>query len=320
LWALAFMMKQSHAPIVAAGVVGAALLARRLALPLAVSTALFTAAFSLAGWLAWGDAYLDWTLTIPGLHKIVWPGLLRPDLLFTTAPWLWLPVVVYLVLRARRTAPGEAGRADRPDRDGTILSLVLLIAAGAALTGLLSIAKDRGGPYALLPALALLGIPVALAPRLLASSGVGWVVLLLLFPLPFASSFGIDARERAAAERLIETVRDEPGAVWVPFHPWTSVVAGKPAQVPMFSVGEWLAAGRPLPDSIVQSLAQQRFALVITDWNPPESGQYSYDEEPWLTLRRSYRPAGSIPADQAFRDQDGWQNVPRILWRPLPAE
>jgi len=315
LWSLAFMVKQSHAPIVAAGVVGAALFARRLALPLAASAALFTAAFSLAGWLAWGDAYLDWTLTIPGKHRIVWPGLIRPDLLFTTAPWLWLPVAVYFALRTSRSA-----RAGEGDRDLAILRLVLLISAGAVLTGILSIAKDRGGPYALMPALAMLGILVAIAPRVLASSGVGWVVLLLLFPLPFVSRFGIDARDRAAAERLIETVRSEPGPVWVPFHPWTSVVAGKPAQVPMFSVGEWMAAGRPLPAPLLESLEQQAFALVITDWNLPESGQYSYDEEPWLTLRRRYRPDGSIPADQAFRDKDGWQNVPRLLWRPRPAE
>jgi hypothetical protein len=312
LWALAFMVKQSHAPIVAAGVIGAALFARRLALPLALSAALCTAGLSLAAWLTWGDAYIDWTLTIPGKHKILLPNLIRPDLVFTIAPWLWIPAVVFLVLHGKRDTR-------RGDLDAALLPLVLVIAAGAALTGILSIAKDRGGPYALMPALAMLGIVVAIAPRTLAASGVGWVVLLLLLPLPFATRFGISARDRAAADRLIETVRSEPGPVWVPFHPWTSVVAGKPAQVPMFSVGEWMAAGRPLPPALLDSLEQQRFALVITDWNLPDSAQYSYDEEPWLTLRRRYRAVGAVPAEDAFRDKDGWQNVPRILWRPRPA-
>lgn len=314
LWGLAFMVKQSHAPIVAAGVLGVALLSRRLVLPLASGAALVAAGASYAAWRTWGDAYLDWTLAIPREHRLLWANLLRADLLFSAAPWLWIPVAAAVLLRApgrERSAPG----ASAPDR---ALELVFVIVCGAAFTGLLSIGKDRGGPYALLPALSLLAIGVSIGLRLLPGSGVGWLSLLLLYPLPFLPAFGIGERERVAADRLVEIVRAEPGPVWVPFHPWTSVVAGKPALVPMFCVGEWLAAGRPVPEAVLEGLRQQRAGLVITDFNLPESPQYSYDDEPWATLQRFYAPVGSIPAEDAFRDRDGWQNVPRILWRPRP--
>jgi hypothetical protein len=71
--------------------------------------------------------------------------------------------------------------------------------------------------------------------------------------------------DRAAAARLIEQLRALPGELFIPFHTWYGVLAGKRPYVHRMGVRDVEAAlGRPA--GLDQALADQRFSAIVLDW------------------------------------------------------
>jgi hypothetical protein len=141
-------------------------------------------------------------------------------------------------------------------------------------------------------------------------------LLLLAMTNPFDR--WVSARDLQAAEALVARVAAEPGEVWIPYHGWVNVVAGKPPHIALFCVEEWTASGREHPRSVLEALEQQDFSLVITGLDTLSQLAHDVSQEPFHTLAKHYRPVDHIPLAEAFVDKDGWASAPRVLWRPQP--
>jgi hypothetical protein len=98
--------------------------------------------------------------------------------------------------------------------------------------------------------------------------------------LPPLASAVPTAQDRAAALRLIAELRALPGPLFIPFHSYYAVLAGKQPFVHRMGVHDVEAAlGRPA--GLDQAIAEQRFAAIVLDWK-------SYPGE-WPNLDARYR-------------------------------
>jgi hypothetical protein len=126
-------------------------------------------------------------------------------------------------------------------------------------------------------------------------------------------------RDRAAGDALIEHLRAVDGEVFMPYHPWYPVLAGKRLlthRMGLLDVGQgkrmtreqraaWRARG------MREAFRTQRFAEVILDNRPvgPELAG----------LSESYRMDDFLPAELSPRVYGGADVVPRSVWVPARA-
>jgi hypothetical protein len=87
------------------------------------------------------------------------------------------------------------------------------------------------------------------------------LALLVYDPRPYLPT----ARSRAAGERLIARLRQAPGPVFVPDHPFYPVLAGKEAHFHRMGLWDVRRAGYGFPKGLVESIQGQRWALVVMD-------------------------------------------------------
>jgi len=320
LWACAFMTKQSHAVVVAPVLLAMLIWARPQALYVGASVAFATGGMTLLALGVWGVRYWDWTVVIPRGHGVI-PSQFITCVSGLTAHAIGLVVLaaIYWFPAARRRAAGD--HVNGPEPQPVVLRYILgAFVFGCFLMGSLSAAKARGGAYAFMPAMAALCIPASAAfVSSRRSRAVCAFVLLLLATIPPFHG-RVTPRDRAAAQHLIDVVREEPGEVWVPYHSWVNVAAGKRPYVPLFCIGEWMSSGRAFPESVLEAIDTHRFALIVTDFNLPEYPQAASDSEPYVTLREHYEARGVVPVDKAYVVKDGWTNIPRVLWRPKTGQ
>jgi hypothetical protein len=85
--------------------------------------------------------------------------------------------------------------------------------------------------------------------------------LLVYDPRPYLPT----AQSRAAGERLIARLRQAPGPVFIPDHPFYAVLAGKDAHFHRMGLWDVRRAGYGFPRGLVESIQQQRWALVVMD-------------------------------------------------------
>jgi hypothetical protein len=183
------------------------------------------------------------------------------------------------------------------------------IAAGASVTALAGAASTlprHGGRAA-----GLVGF--AAASALAIQLVVAWWEPSRLIP---------SERDRAAGDALIEHLRAVDGDVFMPYHPWYPVLAGKPLfthRMGLLDVSqgkrmtreqraEWRARG------VREAFHAQRFAEVILDNRPVGS------ELPGLG--EAYRMDDFLPAEMSPRVFGGAKVAPRSVWvpaRPLPV-
>lgn len=318
IWALAFMTKQSHVAAVAPTLLVLLVVARREAWITGISFAVASAALSAASLAVWGETYWLWTFDIPRGHAFSFGRLAHGLLDFA-------PVGAGYVLIAGHLLWPRAPRAERVFRDGSRETLYAFVAflLGALATGCLSVGKARGGNYALMPAVAALAVLVSISLVRLRDVRSALLYPTLLFAMTNPLDRWVSERDVRAAERLVSIVAEERGEVWVPFHGWVNVAAGKPPRVALFCIGEWTASGREFPESVLHAVREQRFSLIVGDFNVPVSHPHDDSAEPWATISQYYSAVGTIALDQAFIQEDGWTNVPRILWKPrtvVPAD
>jgi hypothetical protein len=99
---------------------------------------------------------------------------------------------------------------------------------------------------------------VAAAIALLVTVQLG---LLIYDPRPYLPT----ARSRAAGERLIARLRQAPGPVFIPDHPFYAVMAGKEAHFHRMGLWDVRRAGLGFPRGLVESIQAQKWALVVMD-------------------------------------------------------
>lgn len=80
-------------------------------------------------------------------------------------------------------------------------------------------------------------------------------------PRPFIPS----ADDRAAGDRVIDRLRQAPGEVLIPFHPFYAHLAGKRTYLHRMGVLDVSRSSLGAPRGLAESLAEKRFALAIFD-------------------------------------------------------
>ena len=126
--------------------------------------------------------------------------------------------------------------------------------------------------------------------------------------LPELASAVPSAQERVAAGRLLAELRALPGPLFIPFHTYYAVIAGKQPYVHRMGVRDVEAAlGRP--QGLDQAIAERRFAAIVLDWK-------SYPGE-WPNLERSYHVAREFrEGEDSVRMFAGAQTSPNRLFLP----
>jgi hypothetical protein len=116
------------------------------------------------------------------------------------------------------------------------------------------------------------------------------------------------AQDRVAAGRLLEELRALPEPLFIPFHTYYAVLAGKRPFVHRMGVHDVEAAlGRP--KGLDQAIADQRFAAIVLDWK-------SYPGE-WPNLDRRYHAIHDfVEGVDSVRMFAGAQTSPRTLLVP----
>jgi hypothetical protein len=110
------------------------------------------------------------------------------------------------------------------------------------------------------------------------------------------------AHDRAVAARFLQHLRALPGDVFIPFHPWYDVLAGKPThthRMGVLDVGALL--GRPA--GLDEALAAQKYAFVILDYKsrpgewPTLEGRYHdiHRYQEGVDVVRSFSGADTSP-------------------------
>ncbi len=126
--------------------------------------------------------------------------------------------------------------------------------------------------------------------------------------LPSLASAVPSARDRAAAGRLLDELRALPSPLFIPFHTYYAVLAGKQPFVHRMGVRDVEAAlGRPR--GLDRAIADQRFAAIVLDWK-------SYRGE-WPNLDRRYHAVHEfVEGVDSVRTFAGAQTSPRTLLVP----
>ncbi len=126
--------------------------------------------------------------------------------------------------------------------------------------------------------------------------------------LPALASAVPNPQERTAATRLISELRALPGPLFIPFHTYYAVLAGKQPFVHRMGVHDVEGAlGRP--KGLDQAIAEQRFAAIVLDWK-------SFPGE-WPNLDRRYHVARELSEGvDSVRMFAGAQTSPSRLYLP----
>jgi|GEM_PF-990602 len=123
-------------------------------------------------------------------------------------------------------------------------------------------------------------------------------------PTPFMPT----ARDRAAGDELIATIRALPGRVWVPSHPWYAHLAGKPMYVHRMGVKD-VTARKPRPiRGLEEALRGHEFDAIVFD------NRDLHLELP--AIAQYYRPDDRIARTARPRLFTGAKIVPDQIWVP----
>lgn len=121
------------------------------------------------------------------------------------------------------------------------------------------------------------------------------------------------AADVAAGDKLIKRLRDIPGAVWLPSHPWYAVLAGKQPHVHRMGIKDVTWRQTRQVARLDKMLAGFKFDAIVLD-NRDLNLELA-------SLRQYYRPGLKLPADEKPRLYTGAKVVPDSLWVPaIPAK
>lgn len=143
------------------------------------------------------------------------------------------------------------------------------------------------------------------------------LVLIALMPLNWSlwhhrwnpARFTPTAADEAAGDALISRIRQIDGDVWVPYHPWYSVLAGKRAFAHKMGLKDVTWRSPRVVNDLAPALTNHRFAAVVFDDRSVAS------ELPML--RTLYRPEERLAKTLRPRVYTGANVVPESLWLPI---
>ena len=130
------------------------------------------------------------------------------------------------------------------------------------------------------------------------------------------------AKDRAAGDKLIASIRAVEGDVFVPFHPWYPVLAGKSAHVHRMGIMDITYTAppsekkKPLPPEmrrvagLAESLRGKRWAVVVLD------DRAQLGELPGLN--QGYVQTRVLKGDEAPHVVSGARTMPRTWWERKP--
>ncbi|MGE0548980.1 MAG: hypothetical protein AB7O24_13155 [Kofleriaceae bacterium] len=111
-----------------------------------------------------------------------------------------------------------------------------------------------------------------------------------------------------AGNRLIERIKQFPGDVWIPSHPWYLALAGKQPHVHRMGIKDVTARQQRVVEGLDRSLRDHTFSAIVLDERDvhlevPQVAQY-------------YRPAMKLPRDERPRVYTGASVAPDTIWVP----
>ena len=297
---------------IAAGTTAVGLVATGLALQL-----------STAGW-AW--FYL---VDVPRSHELVsgsvlgfFTGDLRPYLWTAAAGAVVMASVRYGWGRDRedRDLPGRRG--GRPEPSTTVRwGFVAAYGASMVLCGWLGRIHSGGWDNVLMPAIAaialLAGLVAASTRRLAPGLAAVCVALLLVqfWAIRWAPWDQVpSASDERAAVATVAALRELPGPVYLPAHPWWLVAAGREPGAQSAALADVLRGPsderRRLTRELDRAFEEQRFASVVVDsqrwmsYLPPSFEEhYRYDRD-------------LLPDGRVARSTTGFRTGPAEVWVP----
>jgi hypothetical protein len=261
------------------------------------STVLLDRAFH--GW------YVYYVFKVPGQHplarEVLW-GFWRFDLL-RPLPIALIGSALYLVWRLIRA-----------DRKADLDTGIFYLLASAGLFGGALASRLHSLSYinVVLPAYAALSLLFAIAVHdgvraargaRLAPVTLYMFALLQLIRLAYAPASLVPTAEDVAAGRaLVQRLADMPGNVFVPYHGYLPVLAGKPSHAHAVVIADVIRGGttgaeKGLEQELDQALRTHQFDSIISVDAKTPVGE-------WLPIERYYRPAERVV------------NVRSRFWRP----
>lgn len=280
-WTYIFKLHQSHAFRMEAVIDVAWPFTRQFAWPLFVALILATVGLALARRLRRSDAIL-WATAVAGeVAALVGFGTQWADM-NAFIPAIFFPAFAAALLTARLLDAAVVGR-----RRGTLLvatATVILLGSQSLHTAQPMFARNHAR-NALFP---------------------GWPKP--SNTLPSLASVVPSAQDRVAAGRLLDELRALPSPLFIPFHTYYAVLAGKRPFVHRMGVRDVEAAlGRP--KGLDQALQDQFFSAIVLDWK-------SFPGE-WPYLDRRYHVVHEfVEGVDAVRTFAGAQTSPRQLLVP----
>ncbi len=116
------------------------------------------------------------------------------------------------------------------------------------------------------------------------------------------------AADVIAGNKLIKRIREMPGEVWLPSHPWYAVLAGKTPRVHRMGIKDVTWRQNRTVVGLDKALTEHKLTAIIMD------NRDLFLELP--LLRAQYRPGLKLPADEKPRLYTGAQVVPEAIWIP----
>ena len=112
-------------------------------------------------------------------------------------------------------------------------------------------------------------------------------------------------RSERAGHELVETLRQTPGAIWIPYHGYLATQAGKSPQAHWMAVSDVLISTRAgevriaLQREVEDAILQQKYDLIVLSSRPfpdfpPITESYA-EKGPALTDRRALWPLTGMP-------------------------
>jgi 4-amino-4-deoxy-L-arabinose transferase-like glycosyltransferase len=267
-----------------------------------------------AGWFRF------FVFELPGRHDLLRELTFASRELWIGKLMLALPIasmlaIAYCVLTAR-TSRARGLRAFVGSDAGRLLTVLFT----TLVLGWSGLANPGGYNNVLVPLLAILALTAGLGFDQLATLRTGAAMqlalgaaLLLQFGLlryPVAAQIPT-AADLAAGNALVDMLRDQPGGVFVPYHPELALLAGKPAlanYIAMYELEGGQGGGdetswRQVRVELVASFQKHKVDLILLDKN-----QF------WGSPERYYSATEVAIQNDAFYPVTGWRIRPLIAY------
>jgi Dolichyl-phosphate-mannose-protein mannosyltransferase len=213
----------------------------------------------------------------------------------------------------------------------------LAVTAGMFLGSYLMRIFEGGYENVLLPALAILSVLFGLAYSTLGEwlaglrpawrrSGEAFVSMTCLVQLAFPGLLYLPGpqlpteADLLAGRRLVQTIRDAPGEVLVPSHPYLVALAGKEPSAAEIALREVLRSHTPEKEAvereIAEALSSRRYAMVLLDGAPdflPDFDRYYLEKARVLQGKEFYPVTGAKRRPEILF-------APRSLSGPIPGQ